>query len=1316
MEALDRLRERWLACSPRRAEVAALVQDFASLLLTAPVNPQNLFQIARGCVARLQGLGLFVSVLRGFLKHTVNAASKLPGNRQTVASPYVGGLEAKRQRLDDPVACPTKPLQVGSLNPGRTGLQTVATNEVLWWRLQHIMEHLIAKDIAICFLPSARWPEGAPMPEQSPFELLGIRSASWSSIGVLIRTDALHVVSVLEDFLTERTIWLGVSATANTEFDVIIGGFYASPGGDEGTWALALQQFQQLQHEHGLARCYLMGDGNAHFSHMVTHELDCHCSHCKQSPADRRIETSVRIAGLEPLNGPEPTHDSGNTIDVVLGLPGSPRAVTFDDNIGGSDHKLICLDLMCSFSPVGEPSLAIVHWAHPDKWSHALTEIEPVLMHLAELVSQVDLEVQEAPSLPNKRKRSLLDACAWCREALYLAVGHFSSAVAVKFPKPFPPPAGPARSSADSKEDYASLLLREQTANLQKFAQLVSSDPSQAQSFLSGFFRRSKMFRIGLQDPLTQRPASSQQCAEIISRDLVSRSNDSSFAGTPARSLLEECIKEIRRRQAPASGVVVQNFCVQPPLHTTANRTEPYSMGELETSLQKVVKSKKAVHCPLAALKAECPAGRELSLTLCNLGRTCAMSPKCWGLRHVSPIRKAGPSTVDKVKNLRPISRASDLSSLQDSLWMGRCKPFLDQYTGHMQFGGKFDAVAVVVTLVLHAQLRQYQGLLTYLLFADLKYAFDVADWNLMLLSCFSAGVVGKEWLLLDDFFQQDHAAVVISGFLSTILKGSAGIPQGRRFSMHAFMSSMHVLRQVMDAVAATSRALLPDFARAAMEGCWTRFIPAPPPEAPSCSVDPMQCATTIKQFLDRGEVGTARSLAVHALDNMESFHDRVLCMEVLGVESVGPLFFVDDVSAPYPDAQSVEAVLNEGLGKYARLAKAAFNFGPSKTATMACFDAPPAEGHVPVYKLLGIEIDPWLSFSKRLDKVCVLGRTAFEEFFHMAESTGLSIPVEALEVPRRVEPAVLYGAELLALAPGAETRLNELQAAWARTILGARNDLRNVSARLSVRELGWPLRLGTAMILKTILFFNKILLLPDLHPVKTLLKLALQLPCESWASRARALMNDPRLASPILTIFEWGEIPVAAQDAAVRKNALRRYKVGVVLPLLTALDREAYLQASTKQLPGLDCRFNQLDDTQERFIHQLLSIGHKTSWRNIRLWWLIRITGKWPVPLFATGNCVTTLPCCSRCGLEEIALNHVLGQTCCDPAETSEMQSIFSARQTADELFDSICFVGHRVGQQLRAAYWEGRGSASLHEGRLETWARDLATERLGD
>jgi len=51
--------------------------------------------------------------------------------------------------------------------------------------------------------------------------------------------------------------------------------------------------------------------------------------------------------------------------------------------------------------------------------------------------------------------------------------------------------------------------------------------------------------------------------------------------------------------------------------------------------------------------------------------------------------------------------------------------------------GGKHVCVAIVVALVIHAQVRHYQGLLSYLFFADLKYAFDLADWNLMLCACY---------------------------------------------------------------------------------------------------------------------------------------------------------------------------------------------------------------------------------------------------------------------------------------------------------------------------------------------------------------------------------------------------------------------------------------------------------------------------------------------------------------------------------------------------------------------------------------------------
>ena len=92
----------------------------------------------------------------------------------------------------------------------------------------------------------------------------------------------------------------------------------------------------------------------------------------------------------------------------------------------------------------------------------------------------------------------------------------------------------------------------------------------------------------------------------------------------------------------------------------------------------------------------------------------------------------------------------------------------IESYTGSAQLGGKFDCVGIVVALVLHAQVRHYQGLFTYLLFGDLKWAFDIADRNLMLVTCYLAGIVETEWLLLHDFFAQDHFVAIV-GFLSNM-------------------------------------------------------------------------------------------------------------------------------------------------------------------------------------------------------------------------------------------------------------------------------------------------------------------------------------------------------------------------------------------------------------------------------------------------------------------------------------------------------------------------------------------------------------------
>ena len=108
-----------------------------------------------------------------------------------------------------------------------------------------------------------------------------------------------------------------------------------------------------------------------------------------------------------------------------------------------------------------------------------------------------------------------------------------------------------------------------------------------------------------------------------------------------------------------------------------------------------------------------------------------------------------------KVANLRPISQATDMAAVQDGLWL-RSQFLLEHFTGLSQMGGKFDTIAVIIALILHIQIRHLQGLDTYILFADLKWAFDTADQEALLVTCYLAGIVETEWLLLFDFFLMD--------------------------------------------------------------------------------------------------------------------------------------------------------------------------------------------------------------------------------------------------------------------------------------------------------------------------------------------------------------------------------------------------------------------------------------------------------------------------------------------------------------------------------------------------------------------------------
>ena len=67
--------------------------------------------------------------------------------------------------------------------------------------------------------------------------------------------------------------------------------------------------------------------------------------------------------------------------------------------------------------------------------------------------------------------------------------------------------------------------------------------------------------------------------------------------------------------------------------------------------------------------------------------------------------------------------------------------------------------MAVVVAIILHLQLRQFQDLDSYVLFADVKLAYDSASREAMLVACYSAGIVETGSLIIPDGFSGDFIA-----------------------------------------------------------------------------------------------------------------------------------------------------------------------------------------------------------------------------------------------------------------------------------------------------------------------------------------------------------------------------------------------------------------------------------------------------------------------------------------------------------------------------------------------------------------------------
>ena len=1273
MELLPRLALQWLQGDPRRLERAAALRDVEALVAAAPVNLGSLRSAQLPAAESLLDFtAALATVLRQcILCHMRSGAARTP----LVISPFAGGVSSSSLPAPSvPGEC-TRQLKLASLNPGRTGLAALGTNAFLHWRLQAIVATLQLESVDICALPGARFPPGTQLPDNFPYAWLGVRSLSWGAVGVLVRCELEAAVEPLLDLGGDRVLWLRIRAPSQV---VHVCAFYPSPGGDLCTWGQIVHEYRALALDFPSGWFVLLGDGNVHLTHQVLHDHGCCCPHCKQSPQDAQIQAMIDAAGLQAATPPGATHDSGTAIDIVLVSSGTPQySGILPGVIGLSDHKMIHCTVPLSVGTSRSLQLGRVAWTDQG-WEAALASVQPLLVQLTasiwELLAIPSVRPQMlGGKLPLRQRRSLLDAAAWSRNVLFVLAGHFAGNLRCALARQSgqePPPRIVNPDGYASHKEFRAAVGRQvwlaQQRAVHKYIELRQEKSPQAERFLSKCLVNRSDFYIALSHEGSVRPLSVQETLAALVGDLQARA-DNNFPQDPEwRDAMQVSVGVIRQSGASPQGL-------GNPL-LSADFSTLYTQEEVDLAIDAFKTGKRCLGLPYAALKATNGDARALTCALVNLGRHMCLSSTHWSLRQFGPIRKSGPKIVRTLQHLRPISLSCDMAQIQDALWVRRNGPRLEKFCGPGQSGGAHDPISLILGLIMHVQLRAAQGLPCYLGFADLKWAFDLADLNGMRLNCYMAGIVAADWLLIDDILTLDQQCVLLHGWLSAVFTLGCGTAQGRRFSVHVFNGLLRWLPDEVEMlIGGGSRTTMPPFTREVLHRAALRSPPESTEAPPRAPRHWQETVATIASCAsgERAPWPQTQELLIGLLATFPRLSDRIACLEQLGAHELGPQQYVDDLSVACPSVGALAAVLartdHSACGRYARKARAAFNYGPGKTAAMAMHDSPDILQTelgcdvVSEHVALGVRIDSALSFQPFLQDVLRRGRATFLELFHAAETGGFPVPVIAAQTLVRIEPALLYGAALLVVASGSLVALNRLQQFWARTILGC-TQFPRLPWPLVRASCGWDHRLSSRVLEYAFLARARLFLLPPEHAGPQMLRLAMSLCAPCWASEVKALMASASAAGAIKDVEDCGAfseetLALARRDRDVRRAVLKQYRWSHVRPALLEQDLRVFDTAAAAHIPVLGVPFALLSPFPGPL--PLFLFGDcfvPQSWRWFRCWALVRMSGRWPAVLVGSDDMPFVLDCCPLCGAEFVYVVHPLFEC---PAFATQFQDL---------------------------------------------------------
>ncbi|CAE8685974.1 unnamed protein product [Polarella glacialis] len=315
--------------------------------------------------------------------------------------------------------------------------------------------------------------------------------------------------------------------------------------------------------------------------------------------------------------------------------------------------------------------------------------------------------------------------------------------------------------------------------------------------------------------------------------------------------------------------------------------------------------------------------------------------------------------------------------------------------------------------------------------------------------------------------------------------------------------------------------------------------------------------------------------------------------------------------------------------------------------------------------------------------------------------------------VMSRVQPLVMFAAVFFAFAPGALTKLDALQWQWGKAILGCRFS-KEFKRALVVAQCGWTLRLSSALMEEVAVMLARLAALPLSHPAAVMLAATEQTLASTWVSQARAMLDHSSLscAIPALRVcFTAVELSEAQAGPAARKKLLRRYRREFVRPVLLERDRSEYIAAACKAIPGgIGAPLDWQPEPGSLPFSQLEGAAGATAWMWFRCWAIIRITGRWPCPVFGFNALPQVLSYCPACNAEDVTVFHalsscpatlpiftVLHQCCAIPDRSQQQQcilAVLSSNTPDDVRLSAQCYVGEACRLVLAGMCVAGRSN----------------------